>query len=655
MPADDVFVNLITETKKSVGNLVKYAAAITGAMVIVKKMLTVVKNLEAAFFIQEKAETRLNAAIRATGRESSISVVKLKELASGLQAVTTFGDEATLSAIAMVQQLANLNQEGLEKVTPAMLDFAAAMDVDLQTAATLIGKTLGSTTNALSRYGIEIDAQAEPTEKLIALTEAMDSKFKGMAVSMGENALGASIKLKNVMGDLQEVIGQKFAEALKKSRTALAAFVGEIVEAISTANALIAAEKATAEGASTLADEILLAAEAVDMATEAMEKAKAITLEAEAFYGAMSIQAGDLREAEQKLVDVLQAKKDHLEALEFTQKAEIKAAEESGKKTDEASQASKDYMRILAELRAELGRVTERENFLGDAYDETKAKSEAMLGAIDELIELGYKVENKNIRDLLLLYGDLIAVREEAADVTAAAPSKAKPGLLKLFEQAGPKRGPLGATSNFILQQLKTTEQEEKKILRAMGDEYTSWTDTKIQNDARWLKQQEENRKAAEKETVKLQAAYLRTGDAILGYMDTAFTGMAKSMGASEREMFQIHKLFAAARATVNVIEATSKALTIHPLLGIAVGLAGAASVGAILAEAPPAFGKGAIVRRPTMALIGERGPEAVVPLGAGGALGSTNITMHVYGTVQSETQLAGFVASVMARARRGH
>ncbi|KKL13897.1 hypothetical protein LCGC14_2521180, partial [marine sediment metagenome] len=83
--------------------------------------------------------------------------------ASGLQKVTTFGDEATLSAMAMVQQLADLNQEGLEKVTPAMLDFAAAMDVDLQTAATLIGKTLGSTTNALSRYGIEIDAQAAPT------------------------------------------------------------------------------------------------------------------------------------------------------------------------------------------------------------------------------------------------------------------------------------------------------------------------------------------------------------------------------------------------------------------------------------------------------------------------------------------------------------
>ena len=42
---------------------------------------------------------------------------------------------------------------------------------------------------------------------------------------------------------------------------------------------------------------------------------------------------------------------------------------------------------------------------------------------------------------------------------------------------------------------------------------------------------------------------------------------------------------------------------------------------------------QGGIVRHPTMALVGESGPEAVIPLGRGGGLGSTNI-FHFHGAV---------------------
>ena len=37
-----------------------------------------------------------------------------------------------------------------------------------------------------------------------------------------------------------------------------------------------------------------------------------------------------------------------------------------------------------------------------------------------------------------------------------------------------------------------------------------------------------------------------------------------------------------------------------------------------------PSLGSGGIVRSPTLALIGESGPEAVVPLGSGGSFGSS-------------------------------
>ena len=181
-------------------------------------------ELITAYGIQEQAEHKLTAALRATGREAEVDQRSLYKLASGLQKVTTYGDEATISAMAMLQQLANLDEEGLKRVTPGLLDFSAAMGVDLETAATLLGKTLGSSTNALSRYGIEIDTTLAPSEKLAVLTEQLELRFSGMARAMGAGALGKIEKYKNAMGDLQEAGGQLLAKFLSPAIVLLTDF-----------------------------------------------------------------------------------------------------------------------------------------------------------------------------------------------------------------------------------------------------------------------------------------------------------------------------------------------------------------------------------------------------------------------------------------------
>jgi len=238
--------------------------------------------------------------------------------------------------------------------------------------------------------------------------------------------------------------------------------------------------------------------------------------------------------------------------------------------------------------------------------------------------------------------------------------SEAKPGLLKKFAaNPEPKRGAIGDYPKFVEEELKITKAEEKKALRGSEEEHTTYIDFLIEGEARWVAYKTgkdlELAKSAEATAAREKRAYEDAGKAILSYAQTAFTGMAEAMGASENEMFTINKMFAAARATVNVIEAATKAFAINPFLGIAVGGVGAAAVGAILAQQPPALAEGGIVNKPTLALIGERGPEAVVPLKGGEGLGGDTIIMNIYGTVSSENQLAGFVANVQARKSRGY
>ncbi len=72
-----------------------------------------------------------------------------------------------------------------------------------------------------------------------------------------------------------------------------------------------------------------------------------------------------------------------------------------------------------------------------------------------------------------------------------------------------------------------------------------------------------------------------------------------------------------------------------------------------------PHLASGGIATRPTVALIGESGPEAIVPLNSGGRMGSMagggiNITVPVTaGVVGSEQQIARAVTTALINALR--
>jgi hypothetical protein len=221
----DEFDKAITSSKKKVDNFSKAAIKIGKTAQKAGKQLSlyltapiVALGVAAvkAFGDQAAAEAKLNAAIRATGKETEISTERLKAYASELQKVTLFGDEATIQALAMLQSFADLDEKGLMQVIPQVQNLAAALNVDLNTAATLVGKTLGSETNALSRYGIVLDASADKSEKLAEVTSQLENKFGGMAEEVAQAGVGSIVQLKNTLGDLMEDIGQLMIPTINK-------------------------------------------------------------------------------------------------------------------------------------------------------------------------------------------------------------------------------------------------------------------------------------------------------------------------------------------------------------------------------------------------------------------------------------------------------
>ena len=147
------------------------------AMTLVNKTLGAMTRAHAE---QELAEKKLETALGFTS-------TALHNQASALQQTTTFGDEAIISAQALLGAFIK-DEEQLKKATVATLDLASAKGMDLSSAADLVGKSLGSSTNSLSRYGIEVEGAVGSTKRLDTLTQNIAKTFGGQARAEAETA-----------------------------------------------------------------------------------------------------------------------------------------------------------------------------------------------------------------------------------------------------------------------------------------------------------------------------------------------------------------------------------------------------------------------------------------------------------------------------------
>jgi hypothetical protein len=157
-----------------------------------------------AFDEQIKAETKLRTSLK--GNEEAFK--NLKNQAQELQKVTLFGDEATMEAQGFLAQL-GLNEEAILRLTPLIQDFATAQGVGLGDAAKLVAKSVGSSTNALSRYGIQIEGEVGTVERLNSAVNALSTAFGGQAEAVSKEGLGPLVQMQNRLGDIAEEIGEK--------------------------------------------------------------------------------------------------------------------------------------------------------------------------------------------------------------------------------------------------------------------------------------------------------------------------------------------------------------------------------------------------------------------------------------------------------------
>ncbi|MBW2675556.1 MAG: hypothetical protein JRD89_19455, partial [Deltaproteobacteria bacterium] len=148
--------------KKSKGHALAYSAAAAAALYGVAKALgaasRMAKEYVALANVQEAAEQNLAAVIKATGGAAGYNLDQLKKMASGMQTVTTVGDEVILNGMAMLGTFKQIRGEGFERATKAALDMAQVLGTDMKSSVVMIGKALNdpiTNLSAMTRAGVQ--------------------------------------------------------------------------------------------------------------------------------------------------------------------------------------------------------------------------------------------------------------------------------------------------------------------------------------------------------------------------------------------------------------------------------------------------------------------------------------------------------------------
>ena len=200
----------------AIGNFI--ASGMMKAAAAVKSFLS---DSVALYGVQEQAEAKLGAALKATGYAAGYTQKQLEDYASELQNITTYGDEVTLQSMTMLAAFKNIKGDHFKAAQLAAMDMAAAMGKSLPEATKLFGASLNNPIEGISKLkesGIQFTkAQIAEITRLtntgrtaeaqaIILAEAQ-ARWGGAAAAAAQTATGQMQQVVNAAGDIKESLG----------------------------------------------------------------------------------------------------------------------------------------------------------------------------------------------------------------------------------------------------------------------------------------------------------------------------------------------------------------------------------------------------------------------------------------------------------------
>jgi len=160
---------------------------------------------------QEKAERALINVLRTRGIYTEALYQENLKIADSMKKISVFSKEEILGVQKTLLQY-GLKANKLEEVTLATLNYATSQKKDLASAADIVGRSIGTTTNGLTRVGIKLNDIYDIGQRTNIVLQGL-AKFSNSAATEALTYDGSMKKLSNTWNDFLGNLGKYITQS----------------------------------------------------------------------------------------------------------------------------------------------------------------------------------------------------------------------------------------------------------------------------------------------------------------------------------------------------------------------------------------------------------------------------------------------------------
>jgi len=216
-----------TEGEKSIDGLNKSinALAVGGAAAFAALSAVVYKSIE-AFADSERGINELTRAMVNNGIYSTDLKNRYLQMAGALEELTGVNDDEIIGAQKILQSYIG-QKEITQELLKATLDLAAGKKMSLAAASEIVGKSIGTETDALKKQGIEFDNNTRGAARYESVIAAVEKRHGGLAEEQVKG-VGVTKQFHNAVDALLKNMGSRFAPVFKRSTELAIKFIKAI-------------------------------------------------------------------------------------------------------------------------------------------------------------------------------------------------------------------------------------------------------------------------------------------------------------------------------------------------------------------------------------------------------------------------------------------
>ncbi len=162
------------------------------------------------------AQNSLNAFNRSlalTGQFSEKASLSFQQYADSIENTSAVSADATLSAASLIQSIGKLDVASLKPATQAALDLSAALGVNLETAARLVGRAANGEVESFKKFGLEIQKGTTDSQTFANALTAINTAFGGANAGSINTFAGQLTRLQNAFGAVLEEFGKAIVDS----------------------------------------------------------------------------------------------------------------------------------------------------------------------------------------------------------------------------------------------------------------------------------------------------------------------------------------------------------------------------------------------------------------------------------------------------------